>query len=270
VSEGPYPHASVHAAGLALQLRRAPEERLIGASASVFPCATDGSFRIDGIPSGRWQVFVSVDDELHHVASIDFQEGETVQRDLDIHGLCRVDAELQFFVDGQPPGIAEVWVYERCAADLTPRVVLRWLRSDANGRVRLQAFAGSLVCKLQPAGGGPQLLTEDVTVPANGSLRHVFNLQTGELSLRLLRADGEPAAKVPLLLKRTFLQQVQSDWSGTTDASGAAAGRGLASGPAVVTVRTAKGSYLDVGTIEVPVGPAPAPIELRLPPDWDR
>ncbi len=162
------------------------------------PLAADGTFRVDGVPPGRWDVqltwfepsaagiLVGASETL---ASIDAL-GVPIELALDASGSCTGQLELLVLLDGAPVRDRSVALRRDGDGSST-----RAVATGPDGRCRLRARAGTWTL---------QVLADRTSVPAAGSARvaagqttrHTFHATSATLALTVHDADGRPAQGV--------------------------------------------------------------------------
>jgi RNA polymerase sigma-70 factor (ECF subfamily) len=194
----------------------------------------DGTFRIDGVPPGSWRVFVrhigrgtSVSAYTELATLRDLGSGEHRRIELDGSSLRSGSLRALVLVDGEPFANATVHVrYRRPGlawgktelAEATPAPIL----TEADGRFSIEAPPGEYSVQVQVQvpdgkGGTAKLRTDQfVAVAAGAAAEATFALQRRTLRVRVLRADGTPAAD----RKFSALQDRSIEAVGVTDGDG--------------------------------------------------
>jgi hypothetical protein len=262
--------------------------------------ADDGSFRIDGVPAGSWQVWV--DYRLSGLAATHSRRArellttltiapgvEPRRLELDCSHLLPGTVRARVLVDGVPLANAAVRLLMRrdhlfwgthalreAAADAT---------TDAEGFVAGALPPGDwrLEAEVDDGHGGVAKLrnAQRVAVAAGQAAEAVFALQRRTLRVRVLQADGSPCA----LRSFRMLQEQSLASAGTTDAEGWLVIRSvpdgafeLATWPVELAAQEAQTAYIKahphpewmsalirLGPLLMPAGQAQAEFELRLP-----
>ena len=270
-----------------IDLRR-DGEGLRNPTEPLFAFAPDGSFRIEGIPAGTWNILVWALGSPLSVGGITVREGEELHQDLDLQGLRPCAVELQLFVDGEPYREQQVALqldYGPPALSGRTRPQHDMLSTDADGHLRWPSLPGVLNCMLFVPDGDGRIGASipPIQVPVADHFQQVVDLRTTRLHLTVLQPDGQPAAGVEIRLTDlgNLAVVLQLDDRGSRVASVLqghhrvrAYPRRLGSPRARLDFTKARGEaalpaeLLDLGDLDV--GPDTATVQLRLPPAWDR
>ncbi|HZN39731.1 MAG TPA: sigma-70 family RNA polymerase sigma factor [Planctomycetota bacterium] len=262
--------------------------------------ADDGSFRIDGVPAGSWQVWV--DYRLSGLAATHARRArellttltiapgvEPPRLELDCSHLLPGTVRARVLVDGVPLANAAVRLLMRRDqvywGNLALREAAADATTDAEGFVAGALPPGDwrLEAEVDDGHGGKAKLrnAQRVAVAAGQATEAVFALQRRTLRVRVLQADGSPCAG------RSFrmLQEHSFESAGTTDAEGWLVIRSvpdgafeLATWPVELAAQEAQTAYIKahpypewmsalirLGPLTMPAGQAQAEFELRLP-----
>jgi hypothetical protein len=198
------------APGLQLTDPSDPQRMFPAAQRDRIPLADDGSFRIDGVPPGNWNVLLCYTVRLGDGASTGgaevlarvtgLAEGET--RDLTLNASILVPGELRglVVVDGLPLAAAQVNLR---GTRPDGQGGSKWLNgpsptTDAEGRftASLQGGEWTLATAFSRAGTAPlwMELVGVATVRSGKSTEAVFRFERRRVTVRLLSADGQPVA----------------------------------------------------------------------------
>lgn len=262
--------------------------------------ADDGSFRIDGVPAGSWQVWI--DHRLSGLAStcarrarellttLTIAPGVEPRRlELDCSHLLPGTVRARVLVDGVPLAGAAVRLHMRRDqlywGTLAVREAAADATTDAEGIVAGALPPGDwgLEAEVDDGHGGKAKVrnAQRVAVAAGQATEAVFALQRRTLRVRVLQADGSPCAG------RSFrmLQEHRIESAGTTDAEGWLVIRSvpdgafeLATWPVELAAQEAQTAYIKahphpewmsalirLGPLLMPAGQAQVEFELRLP-----
>ena len=257
------------------------------------PIDTDGSFHIDGIPSGTWQVSLRIGGRHWHAVAITVAAGDTLRQDLDVSPVAPLHLDLRVFLDGKPFADRNVNILAWCAMGLSGRRMgdSNFLRTDAEGRLAVDTFAGQFQCHLYLPGTGDAevVMAQPFTLATAGHAQHVLDVKLASASLRLLQPDGAGAAGVELCLSLPEGGQSTQSFA-HTDKDGLAALGHLAAGPHLLRVRprslgtqpaqhtfaqqhgyeALQQAWIDLPPLELLPGTATQPLVIHLPRTWDR
>jgi RNA polymerase sigma-70 factor (ECF subfamily) len=272
-----------------IELRRTESSRQLhfpDSSARLDPArvADDGGYVLDGVPPGRWEVWMCwwEDAEDHSratsasdlAARVDLQEGVATSRDLDLSFLLPGDLDAAVVCNGEP--VADGWLVVSCTLDPDPlgreREYGRNVRTDAQGKVHLRTRHGEYRFQIKRDGvllRAPQT----ATVVAGQTTSTTIEFACGTLRLHVLDARGEPVAGVHVDLDdpgdpvRHWSPREPTDAQGWTSAV-------VEVRPLVASVLTrrrqeAAAQRLVLGRVAARAG-ASTDVDLRLPPEWDR
>jgi RNA polymerase sigma factor (sigma-70 family) len=194
----------------------------------------DGSFRIDGVPPGDWDVFVrhrlqglarsvmsKVETRLAAVRGL--ASGERREVDLDGTALRPGTLHALVLVDGSPHANGEARLVCRRAGVVfgeTPIAETQVnVRLDAEGRIAAELPPGTWAVEAHVAGGhGPAKLRNEQAVELlpGATVGATFALARRTLRVRVLLPDGSPAAA----RRFSVMQPGTIASAGTTDADG--------------------------------------------------
>jgi RNA polymerase sigma-70 factor (ECF subfamily) len=257
------------------------------------PIAADGTFAVDGIPSGTWQVNVMVDHSAWHAAEIKVAEGQELHQDVDVTPLRPVQLDLRVTVDGQPyDGNINTVAWHAMGRSGQRMGSSGYHHTNADGHLLLDTFGGTLLCNLYVLddGGDRQIVTTpSFTVPAGGHVDHWLDVAIARAALQVARPDGEAAAGVELALSepgvaRDDWRVLRADDKGLARIPRAVAGRWqLVVRPRSLGTEAAqrefaskrswealRAEWVDVAAIDLVPGTAAHPIRVQLPAAWDR
>jgi hypothetical protein len=194
-----------------------PTLRLHGGKGRIFPplfpmtaghapltFSPDGALDVSGLPPGEWQLQVMFRDASDPAAprtrawpctTVALADGEATAVVLDLGDLVPGTIEGQFLLNGEPFAGASVRLERgreqfHVAADAAGRFVFR----GPPGEYRVGARRAS--APTAPAIGGESV----VLVERGGLARRTWSLASATLRIVVRRADGSPAAGVPLRL----------------------------------------------------------------------
>ncbi len=178
------------------------------------PITEDGSFRIEGIPAGTWDL-VFVGDVRFAIDSFTVTEGEELEKVFDANVLIKRTVDLRVMIDGQP-------VSKRIRYHGVHAIDARGQRfrsngkgtPDDSGRLTVSTFAGELFVDIPwtDAAGDSHSLRGHVVVPAESVGELLLDLRTGALNLLCVGPKGKPAAGATLRLSFSpFLPPRQFD-----------------------------------------------------------
>lgn len=195
-----------------------------GAGASIFPppqsgrrlvLDPDGQLACDGVPVGSWdlefQSFrsmpspfgrgVAFQGQRQRVGTVEIRAAGTTSVDVDLSSFLEGELDAVVLHNGAPLPDYEVTLHADHGGDATPTMAN--VRTDAAGRLRLSLRAGTY--RLSAA--APNQLLEriraaDVVTVAVGTTNATFQFTTAILQLRVLDADGRPAAGAVVVLHR--------------------------------------------------------------------
>lgn len=198
--------------GFRLRRGRGPDAELVppASQPAVLP-AGDGSFAIDGVPPGTWELTLArwdgsyvVLDELETVATVEVRADHTTAVAVDLPDWLPATFTAQVLSNGKPFGKQSVTIH----LDAGGRRVAKVLGTDADGRFELHIRQGILhLATTQLVQRGKMVsfemleAREQVFVQAGQRASEVFHLDSGKLRLRVLDAEGRAVAGLGLYLR---------------------------------------------------------------------
>jgi RNA polymerase sigma factor (sigma-70 family) len=261
---------------------------------------SDGSFRIDGVPSGTWEVSLrhrlpgiarsASGNLVTHLATVqDLQGGE--ERRLLLHADSLACGSLQavVLVDGVPLADSKVnLLYRRAGLVMGDREMAEATvpaHTDALGAVAVQVPPGDYAVEARVAngkGGEARSRSEQVvTVVPGQQTVATFALLRRTLRVRILRPDGSPEVgrKFSVLQASYFASAGSTDAEGWIELDSVPSGAfDLVTWPVELATVGAQSAYIKahpypqwldglvrIGPVEMSAGQARAQVVLRLP-----
>jgi hypothetical protein len=213
-ADGPVPPGHARDKDQGFRLRRGK-----GADAEWIPPAPepgalpagDGTFAIDGVPPGTWQLTLARWDEnyvvlekLETVATVELRAGETTLVGVELPDWVTAALDGQVLSNGRPFGNQGIEVH----LDDGSNRVNKQVGTDAEGRFQLRVRQGTWSIATTQTTQRWSMFTSDsirareqVFVQGGQSVSQVFHLDTGKLKLRLLDADGQAVRGFGLYLR---------------------------------------------------------------------
>jgi Carboxypeptidase regulatory-like domain len=190
-----------------------PVNGVIGRAQSAAPIEPDGTFRIDGVPAGRWEVHLRYTEQSglsgsmtssHVIGTVELVEGEVREQTFDLGYLLKAELEGSVTLDGKPLETGTVSFEGRITqSDGTPARVLKQNRPlGAGGSFAASLWPGEyrpIVQFLRE--GRPQIMHGAGVIKASAGerLTVAVALQSSVLKLRVLASDGQtPVADLAL------------------------------------------------------------------------
>lgn len=281
--------------------------RPMGGGAAVYPeepsegaVAADGSFRIEGVPDGSWQVCVrfrlpglcrgSGVARVAELATVrDLRCNDERRVELDCSGLGTGNLQALVLVDGDPLVNGKVQLLYRHAG-------LQWgdrevaeaavrTATDTEGRLTADLPPGDWALSVSVPGrnGGEATLRNEqfAVVRAGGATSITYAMQRRTLRAHILRADGAPeVGRSFLVLQEHYLKSAgKTDDAGWLQIDSVIPGSfELVSWPNALTGQKAQSAYIKehpypqwldalirLGPVSMPAGQTRAEVELRLP-----
>jgi hypothetical protein len=175
----------------------------------------DGAFEINGAPPGTWQVavnwFVKHGEGMafgasEECAAVDLRDGTTTSIEVDLSRLLPGTLDGLVLHNGAPLADTAVQVVCNFGRDAlgNDRSVEQQVRTDADGRFHFLARAGACTVAWARQRGDQSYRLRaagTVDVVAGQTVAQTFLLTTGTARVRLLDAQGGPAAKVAIELR---------------------------------------------------------------------
>ncbi|AKF07045.1 Hypothetical protein DB32_004194 [Sandaracinus amylolyticus] len=168
----------------------------VGAIASGFVTASDGTFRIEGVPPGHVQLvarksgFAPGSSERVWVGA--GRERERIEIVLEPSG--RIEGEV---VDERGDEVANAMIEHRSDAEPWPRVTV----SDASGRFALDDVAGAVTIRANVAGRAPVQVRVDVSAGGRERVRVVLPAPGPRIEGRTVDERGREVASVQVRLE---------------------------------------------------------------------
>jgi hypothetical protein len=260
------------------------------------PLAEDGTFAIDGLAPGDWQVFFrysmrmqesTIDPklagdpatalnglgpiEIELPALVNLADGELRVLDVDVSALQPGRMEMILLRNGRPPEVGNLLIQPigECGAPLPILRSCPNLHADREGRISASLPPGRYAPSWYGNGRAVGLPLADLEV-RSGSTTHVdCAIDPVPARFRVVEADGSTPAQGTLLLSRA--EPAMLLFGQATDAGGFAAFEELPRGmPMRLSFRRPRaeggvGAPLDLGAWTA-TAPSPSPQTLRLPP----
>jgi hypothetical protein len=186
--------------------------RIPGARAQEYPLGdatapieADGTFRLDGIPAGAWEVFLRYTapreqgigtHEAHKIGRVDLVDGQERRENYDLGHLLQAELEGVVTRDGGPLEEGSVVVFEgtRDAPDgesLKQRS--QGIKVQAGGKFRATLWPAEYCIVAYPKGSTPGRAvygSEIFRIGAGEKLTKTFDVRSSVLKLRFVASDG--------------------------------------------------------------------------------
>ncbi|MBK8979654.1 MAG: hypothetical protein IPM29_27460 [Planctomycetes bacterium] len=248
----------------------APEYRFGPTAPDWLPLDDDGRAVLVGIPPGRWALRVVTvghtggSDTRTLIEELELAAGEARDVALDLSGVAPATTTLVLTCNGRPfEGTVQLLGWLGGANDWSTRS----LETGADGRVEVELAPGTwrTTLKAEEAGGIADVRSEPFQIGATPPAEVAIRVQSGHRVVRVLRANGEPAANQPLSFEGPIGSNARANLA--ADADGRATLRG---GAGAVRVFGSVGRGPD--QLRVPLGDVQllpgggSVVDLQLPP----
>ena len=166
--------------------------------------AADGSFRLTSLPPGRCEVWLQfrVDSSMASIgplASVELRGGDEASLDLDASAFLPGRVHARFFVDGAP-WTGEAGLARRSADSLDVNLHIQC--DDRGNALSPLLLPGTYVPFVGKKSGWRTLFAfadEEITVAPGAEVEATVALHPRRLAIKLLDADGKPAANRTLV-----------------------------------------------------------------------
>ncbi|HYC79293.1 MAG TPA: hypothetical protein VEI02_16870, partial [Planctomycetota bacterium] len=217
-----------------VSLRRA-EDRFqeFPAAGLAPPLGADGSFRLEGVPSGAWEILLHVSEYVAMdggfaissrailLGRVTLADGETTRRDYDLPDLVKATVEGAVTLDGIPLGDALISFFGNLGgAFADQRAYAQNIRCDAEGRYAATLMPGEYRATIQcPSQHGfpPTAASDVLRIRPGVAATHDVALRSSRLKLVVTASDGA----TPLAGVHVFLQGPPPHWSISTEKTNA-------------------------------------------------